>query len=44
MDSAVLSTFNEALKVLVSGMGGIFVVLFLIFLLIKGLIKMFPEK
>lgn len=44
MDSAVLANFNESLRVLVSGMGGIFAVLIMIFLVIKGLIKLFPEK
>lgn len=44
MDSSVMANFSESLKVLVYGMGGIFTVLILIFLLIKGLIKVFPEK
>jgi Na+-transporting methylmalonyl-CoA/oxaloacetate decarboxylase gamma subunit len=44
MDAQIMANFQESLKVLVSGMGGIFVVLGLIFLLIKGLIKAFPEK
>jgi Na+-transporting methylmalonyl-CoA/oxaloacetate decarboxylase gamma subunit len=44
MDSSVMANFKESLTVLVSGMGGIFVVLLLIYLLIKGLIKVFPEK
>jgi Na+-transporting methylmalonyl-CoA/oxaloacetate decarboxylase gamma subunit len=44
MDAAVLTNFNESLKVLAYGMGGIFTVLILIFVLIKGLIKIFPEK
>ncbi|WP_274601632.1 OadG-related small transporter subunit [Clostridium rhizosphaerae] len=44
MDSLAIATFNESLKVLVFGMGGIFVVLIMIYLLIKGLIKVFPEK
>lgn len=39
-----LTTFRESLSVMVSGMGGIFVVLSIIFLLIKALIKVFPEK
>lgn len=44
MDSSVIANFQESLRVLVSGMGGIFIVLTVIFLLIKGLIKVFPEK
>lgn len=44
MDAAVLSNFKEALNVLFMGMGGIFVVLIMIFIMIKVLIKLFPEK
>lgn len=44
MNGAALSNFSEALKVLLAGMGGIFVVLLIIFLAIKALIKLFPEK
>lgn len=44
MDAGVIANFEESLKVLVYGMGGIFTVLIMIFLLIKGLIKVFPEK
>lgn len=44
MNSVALANFYEALKVLLSGMGGIFVVLFIIYLAIKALIKLFPEK
>ena len=44
MDSTALMTFKESLGVLVSGMGGIFVVMLMIFILIKTLIKVFPEK
>ena len=44
MDSSIIANFKESLSVLVSGMGGIFFVLIIIFLLIKGLIKIFPEK
>lgn len=44
MNSAVIANFQESLKVLIYGMGGIFIVLTVIFLLIKGLIKVFPEK
>jgi Na+-transporting methylmalonyl-CoA/oxaloacetate decarboxylase gamma subunit len=44
MNSTILANFETSLKVLLSGMGGIFVVLIIIFLLIKALIKVFPEK
>lgn len=44
MDPIVIANFEESLRVLVYGMGGIFTVLIMIFLLIKGLIKVFPEK
>jgi Na+-transporting methylmalonyl-CoA/oxaloacetate decarboxylase gamma subunit len=44
MNGAIMANFNESLRVLVSGMGGIFIVLFAIFLMIKALIKLFPEK
>jgi Na+-transporting methylmalonyl-CoA/oxaloacetate decarboxylase gamma subunit len=44
MDSTALMTFKESLNVMVSGMGGIFVVMLIIFLLIKILLKVFPEK
>lgn len=44
MDSTALMTFKESLGVLVTGMGGIFAVLLIIFLLIKTLIKVFPDK
>jgi Oxaloacetate decarboxylase, gamma chain. len=44
MDSTALMAFKESLSVMVSGMGGIFVVMLIIFLLIKTLIKVFPEK
>jgi|APDOM4702015248_1054824.scaffolds.fasta_scaffold2283646_1 Na+-transporting methylmalonyl-CoA/oxaloacetate decarboxylase gamma subunit len=44
MNSAVMANFQESLKVLVYGMGGIFVVLFAIYLLIKLLIFAFPEQ
>jgi len=44
MNSAALANFYESLRVLLSGMGGIFVVLFIIYLTIKGLIMLFPEK
>lgn len=39
-----IMTFKESLSVMASGMGGIFVVLSIIFILIKTLIKVFPEK
>lgn len=44
MDSTALMNFKESITVLLSGMGGIFTVLIIIFVLIKGLIKVFPEK
>lgn len=44
MNSAALANFKESLSVLLSGMGGIFAVLLIIFLAIKALIKLFPEK
>lgn len=39
-----LTNFETSIKVLLSGMGGIFAVLIIIFLIIKLLIKVFPEK
>lgn len=44
MNGTVLANFQESLRVLVYGMCGIFVVLTIIFLAIKGLIKLFPDK
>jgi hypothetical protein len=44
MSGAVMENFYASLGVMAKGMGGIFIVLFLIFLLIKGLIILFPEK
>lgn len=44
MNGTVMANFYDSLRVLLEGMGGIFVVLILIFFLIKGLIKVFPEK
>ena len=44
MDSAVVANFHESLRILLVGMGGIFIVLMLIFLLIKVLINVFPEN
>lgn len=44
MDSVIASNFRESINVLLSGMGGIFAVIIIIFLLIKLLIKVFPEK
>ncbi len=43
MDSTIMANFQISLKVLVAGMGGIFVVLIAIYLLIKLLIFAFPE-
>lgn len=39
-----MNNFTKALIVMLKGMGGIFVVLFAIFLCIKFLIRVFPEK
>ena len=44
MNSVVLENFDQAVKVLFSGMGGIFTVLIMIYIVIKVLIKLFPEK
>jgi hypothetical protein len=44
MSSIVMANFNESLSILLYGMGGIFVVLLAIFLLIKLLIFAFPEE
>jgi len=44
MSSVVQENFGQAVQVLFSGMGGIFAVLILIFIVIKVLIKVFPEK
>jgi len=44
MNSIVQGNFKESISVLFSGMGGIFAVLILIFIVIKVLIKLFPEK
>lgn len=44
MNVTVLANFQESLRVLVYGMSGIFIVLMIIFLAIKALIKLFPEK
>lgn len=44
MNSSIMVDFSESIRVLLEGMGGIFAVLGLIFLMIKTLIKVFPEK
>lgn len=44
LDSVAVANFKESINVLISGMGGIFTVLILIFIVIKVLIKLFPEK
>lgn len=44
MNASVYQTFMAALEVMAKGMGGIFVVLLAIYLSIKFLIKVFPEK
>ncbi|MCX8131727.1 MAG: OadG-related small transporter subunit [Clostridia bacterium] len=38
------SELNQGLFVMLCGIGGVFLVLILFFLLIKGLAKAFPEK
>jgi hypothetical protein len=44
MNAEALNNFMSALVVMAKGMGGIFVVLFAIYLSIKFLIRVFPEK
>lgn len=44
MSANAYETFLAALVVMGKGMGGIFVVLFAIYLSIKFLIRVFPEK
>jgi hypothetical protein len=44
MSSTVMANFQASLGILVAGMGGIFVVLIAIYLLIKLLIFAFPEQ
>jgi Na+-transporting methylmalonyl-CoA/oxaloacetate decarboxylase gamma subunit len=44
MNNVIASNFRESINILLSGMGGIFAVLIVIFILIKVLIKLFPEK
>ena len=44
MNAGIYKTFMAALEVMAKGMGGIFVVLLAIFLSIKFLIRVFPEK
>lgn len=44
MNNAALINFKESLNVLVNGMIGIFTVIIVIFIMIKLLIKVFPEK
>jgi Na+-transporting methylmalonyl-CoA/oxaloacetate decarboxylase gamma subunit len=39
-----LATFNEGLGIMVFGMAGIFIVLMMIFVAVKVLLKVFPEK
>lgn len=43
MNSVIMANFQTSLGVLVAGMGGIFVVLIAIYLMIKLLIFAFPE-
>lgn len=44
MNSDIINNFHESLWVMAKGMGGIFVVLLAIYLCIKFLIRVFPEK
>jgi hypothetical protein len=44
MNAGIYENFMAALEVMAKGMGGIFVVLLAIFLCIKFLIRVFPEK
>jgi hypothetical protein len=44
MNESVFANFMAALEVMWKGMGGIFVVLLAIYLSIKFLIRVFPEK
>lgn len=39
-----LNNFYESLVIMLKGMGGIFVVIIIFFLLIKGLEKLFPAE
>jgi Na+-transporting methylmalonyl-CoA/oxaloacetate decarboxylase gamma subunit len=44
MNPVALENFGQTIKILLSGMGGIFTVLILIYIVIKVLVKLFPEK
>lgn len=44
MTPEIMNNFMTSLKVMLYGMGGIFIVLLAIYLCIKFLIKVFPEK
>lgn len=44
MNNIIASNFRESINILFSGMGGIFAVMIVIFIMIKVLIKLFPEK
>ncbi|WP_179632100.1 OadG-related small transporter subunit [Clostridium peptidivorans] len=44
MNNTALINFKESLNVLINGMIGIFTVIIVIFIIIKLLIKVFPEK
>lgn len=44
MNNMALGNFNESIRILLSGMGGIFVVLIIIYFVIKILVKLFPGK
>lgn len=44
MNNSALINFKESLNVLINGMIGIFTVIIVIFIIIKLLMKVFPEK
>jgi Na+-transporting methylmalonyl-CoA/oxaloacetate decarboxylase gamma subunit len=44
MNPVALANFKESITILLSGMGGIFTVLILIYIVIRVLTKLFPEK
>ncbi len=44
MDPVILENVKQAALVMLWGMGGVFAVLFLIYLSIKALLKLFPAE
>jgi len=44
MNPIALENFGKSIRILLSGMGGIFTVLILIYIVIRVLTKLFPEK